>query len=71
MTDIVVVQVAGANGATTALTENELLRLAASAERGSEHPLGEAIVEEAQEPGLHSPMSPHFSAMPGARRGGR
>jgi P-type Cu+ transporter len=29
-----------------------LLRLAASAERGSEHPLGEAIVRAAQEKGL-------------------
>jgi Cu+-exporting ATPase len=31
---------------------DELLRLAASAERGSEHPLGEAIVRSAQEKGL-------------------
>ena len=31
---------------------NELLRLAASAERGSEHPLGESIVRSAQEAGL-------------------
>ncbi|MDP2965183.1 MAG: heavy metal translocating P-type ATPase [Pelolinea sp.] len=29
------------------LTENELLRLAASVEKGSEHPLGEAVVAEA------------------------
>lgn len=33
-------------------TSEELLRLAASAERGSEHPLGEAIVRSAQEKGL-------------------
>lgn len=32
--------------------EQELLRLAASVERGSEHPLGEAIVAEANERGL-------------------
>lgn len=32
--------------------ENELLRLAASAEKGSEHPLGEAFVAEAGERGL-------------------
>ena len=40
VTDIVVTENAG-------LTENELLRLAASVEKGSEHPLGEAVVAEA------------------------
>jgi len=34
------------------LTTDELLRLAASAERGSEHPLGESIVRSAREKGL-------------------
>jgi Cu+-exporting ATPase len=34
------------------LPHNDLLRLAASAERGSEHPLGESIVRAAQEAGL-------------------
>ncbi|MFQ5401577.1 MAG: heavy metal translocating P-type ATPase [Anaerolineae bacterium] len=34
------------------VSSEELLRLAASAERGSEHPLGEAIVRSAQEKGL-------------------
>ena len=33
-------------------TEDELLRLAASVEKGSEHPLGEAILAEANERGL-------------------
>ena len=42
VTDVVAVGVA----------EDELLRLAASAERGSEHPLGEAVVESARERGL-------------------
>jgi P-type Cu+ transporter len=37
---------------STELLPTELLRLAASAERGSEHPLGEAIVVAAQEKGL-------------------
>jgi Cu+-exporting ATPase len=39
----------GLNGA---VSENELLRLAASVEKGSEHPLGEAILAEANERGL-------------------
>lgn len=40
----------GANG--DGLSSDEWLRLAASAERGSEHPLGEAIVRSAREKGL-------------------
>jgi Cu+-exporting ATPase len=36
----------------TRLPHHDLLRLAASAERGSEHPLGESIVRAAQEAGL-------------------
>ncbi len=65
VTDIVVVQAARGDGATMALSENELLRLAASAERGSEHPLGEAIVEEAKSRRLQLGDVSHFSAMPG------
>lgn len=34
------------------LPQNDLLRLAASAERGSEHPLGESVVRAAQDAGL-------------------
>jgi Cu+-exporting ATPase len=45
-----VTDVVASNGASA--TSEELLRLAASAERGSEHPLGEAIVRSAQEKGL-------------------
>ncbi|MGB2695631.1 MAG: heavy metal translocating P-type ATPase, partial [Dehalococcoidia bacterium] len=47
------------------LGEDELLRLAASAERGSEHPLGEAIVQAAQERGLALADAQEFEAMPG------
>ena len=40
------------NGLRSAANENELLRLAASVEKGSEHPLGEAIWAEATTRGL-------------------
>ena len=43
----------------------DLLRLAASAERGSEHPLGEAIVEEAKARGLELRDATDFDAIPG------
>jgi len=45
--------------------ESELLRLAASAERGSEHPLGEAIVERAKELELVLDAAGRFQAVPG------
>jgi len=46
-------------------SREEVLRLAASAERGSEHPLGEAIVRAASEEKLRlSPVS-DFNAVPG------
>ncbi|HNP72453.1 MAG TPA: heavy metal translocating P-type ATPase [Kouleothrix sp.] len=44
---------------------DELLRLAASAERGSEHPLGQAIVRAAQERGLALAQPEQFVAAPG------
>ena len=47
------------------LPPDELLRLAASAERGSEHPLGEAIVQEAQSRGLTLAEAEEFEAVPG------
>jgi Cu+-exporting ATPase len=45
--------------------ERELLRLAASAERGSEHPLGEAIVRRAAEQGLELSRVEEFNAVAG------
>jgi Cu+-exporting ATPase len=45
--------------------ERELLRLAASAERGSEHPLGESIVARARAEGLVLVTPEGFEAIPG------
>ncbi|MCP4515790.1 MAG: HAD-IC family P-type ATPase, partial [Delftia sp.] len=47
------------------VAEDELLRLAASAERGSEHPLGEAIVRAARERGLALAEPEGFEALAG------
>ena len=46
--------------------DKELLRLAASAEQGSEHSLGAAIVAAAQERGLKLEATSEFAALPGA-----
>jgi P-type Cu+ transporter len=46
--------------------EDEVLRLAAGAERGSEHPLGEALVEAARGRGLSVPEASLFVSLPGA-----
>jgi Cu+-exporting ATPase len=45
--------------------EEEVLRLAASAERGSEHPVGAAIVAEAERRGLALTEPEDFKAVPG------
>ena len=57
----VVTDVVAAPGAS----EDELLALAAAAEQGSEHPLGEAIVAEAKARGLALPPVSGFQAEPG------
>jgi len=51
--------------ATNGLPESELLRLVASAERGSEHPLGEAIVRGAWERGIELAEARGFDAPTG------
>ncbi|WP_394237574.1 heavy metal translocating P-type ATPase [Niallia oryzisoli] len=47
------------------VSDEELLVLAASAEKGSEHPLGEAIVKGAEERGLNFKKTQAFKAIPG------
>ncbi|MYA96951.1 MAG: copper-translocating P-type ATPase [Nitrospinae bacterium] len=47
------------------LSQEELLRLAASAERGSEHPLGKAVVDEAKTRGAELLEMRDFRAFPG------
>jgi len=49
----------------TSNLEREVLRLAASLERGSEHPLGEAIVARAKSEGLALSEVEAFEAVPG------
>ena len=51
--------------ATSQLSSNEVLRLAASAERGSEHPLGRAIVEAGQDKGLNVVEPDKFRSVSG------
>lgn len=51
---------------TTGLVDrSELLQLSASAEKGSEHPLGEAIVNEAKDKNLELVNIDSFEAIPG------
>ncbi|WP_126663928.1 heavy metal translocating P-type ATPase [Haloterrigena salifodinae] len=55
----------GAVAARARLDESEVLRLAASAERNSEHPLAQAIVEGAEERGLELSAPDAFENVPG------
>ncbi|NIO03811.1 MAG: heavy metal translocating P-type ATPase, partial [Proteobacteria bacterium] len=45
--------------------ENDVLKMAASVEKGSEHPLGEAILKGARDRGIDPPDSTDFKAIPG------
>ena len=58
LTDLVPVEGSG-------MDEGALLRLAASAETGSEHPLGAAVVDAARERGLDIPEATAFDALVG------
>ena len=50
---------------TNGFSQEELLRLAAAAEIGSEHPLAEAIVARAEELGLEPPKADAFESVTG------
>ena len=45
--------------------ENEILKFAAAAEKGSEHPLGDAIVKEAEYKKIELPSIQEFNSIPG------
>jgi Cu2+-exporting ATPase len=51
--------------ANNGLSESEILRLVASVEQGSEHPLAQAILEKAQEKGIRLSKVTNFDAIPG------
>ncbi|WP_324188702.1 heavy metal translocating P-type ATPase [Nocardia flavorosea] len=51
--------------AGTSFTEEQILRLAAAAEYGSEHPMATAVVRAARRRGLPLPVAEEFSARPG------
>jgi P-type Cu+ transporter len=67
VTDVVVSSETAVSGQRSAVSsaERELLRLAASAERGSEHPLGQAIIDHAKREGLDLAEPQEFKAIPG------
>ncbi len=50
---------------TPLITEEDLLYYAASGETGSEHPLGEAIVQKSKEENMTLAKPDHFEAIPG------
>ncbi len=67
VTDVVVSDQWAVNSASDhyPLTTDHLLRYAASAEKNSEHPLGEAILQGARARGLELPEPESFNAIPG------
>jgi len=55
----------GSTAEASGESEDDVLALAAAAEQGSEHPLGEAIVARAKERGLALPPIAEFATVPG------
>ena len=58
-------QIAVSMGKGTEVSEDVILQLAAVAEKGSEHPLGEAILKAAKMRGIDIPDPETFEAVPG------
>lgn len=58
-------ELTGVTSLTAALTDDEILAVAAAAEDGSEHPLGQAIVAAARARGVQIPPAQAFRALPG------
>ncbi len=58
LTDLVVVDPAAGS-------REDILALAAAAEKNSEHPLARAVVKQAEKEGLQLPEPQHFAAVPG------
>src|SRR3546814_5901953 len=51
--------------AADGLTDDEVLRVAASVQRDDEHPIAQALMTSAKEHGIDVPMSQDFESMPG------
>lgn len=58
-------ELTGVTSLTAALTDDEILAVAAAAEDGSEHPLGQAVVAAARARGVQIPPAQSFRALPG------
>ena len=65
VTDIVSHQPSTPPLGRVAISQQQMLRLAASLERGSEHPLGEAVVNRAKSEGMALSDAEGFEAVPG------
>lgn len=70
VTDIVTVKASAGNPSRSKtkakqFTEDQVLQLAAVAEKNSEHPLGEALVKRAKEKQIEVPDPEFFNAIPG------
>jgi len=63
--ELVVTDVVSSNAHDVPLTETDILRLAASAERGSEHPLAQAVIQRARDQHIETTEPREFKAVMG------